>query len=84
MERLFQKLFQQKNLSISSGSVKKITKDEPFRGPDNFKNDDFEYINKVDGTVEGFNGQEVIFYRKQQVYKLNYHGGLTIAEYKRE
>ena len=65
-------------------ALKKITKDKPFRGPDNFKNDDFEYINKVDGTVEWFKGQEVIFYRKQQVYKLNYHGGLTITEYKRK
>jgi hypothetical protein len=51
-------------------------KDKPFRGPDNFKNGDFEYINKIEGTVEKFEGEEIIFYKKQAVYKLSYHGGL--------
>lgn len=58
--------------------LKKITKDKPFRGPDNFKNDDFKYINKTEGAIKGFKGEEIIFYKEQIVYKLNYQGGLII------
>ena len=57
-------------------ALKRITKDKPFRGPDNFRNDDFEYVNKVKGTVEKFEGWETICYKEELVYKLNYHGGL--------
>lgn len=59
-------------------ALKKITKDKPFRGPDNFKNDDFKYINKTKGAIKGFKGEEIIFYKEQIVYKLNYQGGLII------
>lgn len=57
-------------------ALKKITEDKPFRGPNNFKKDDFKYVNKVNGTVEKFEGGEMIFYKKRLVYKLIYHGGI--------
>ena len=59
-------------------SLKRITDDKPFRGPDNFKKDGFKYVNKVKGTVERFEGQETIFYKKQLVYKLSYYGGVIV------
>ena len=61
-------------------ALKKVTEVKLFRGPNNFKKDDFEYINKIEGTVEKFEGEETIFYKGQLVYKLNYHGGLVITE----
>jgi len=61
-------------------ALKKISEDKPFRGSDNFKKVDFEYINKVKGTVERFQGEEIIFYKEQPVYKLNYHGGLVVGK----
>jgi len=57
-------------------ALKKVTEDKPFRGPNNFRQGDFEYFNKVERTLEDFNGEEKIFYKKQPVYKLNYNGGL--------
>ncbi|MFA4872153.1 MAG: DUF5680 domain-containing protein [Patescibacteria group bacterium] len=57
-------------------ALKKIIVAKPFRGPDNFKKGDFEYINKIKGTAEKFKGEEIIFYKKQPVYKLGCHGGL--------
>ncbi|PJB08627.1 hypothetical protein CO122_01295, partial [bacterium (Candidatus Gribaldobacteria) CG_4_9_14_3_um_filter_33_9] len=60
--------------------LKKVLENKPFRGPDNFKQGDFEYFNKVEGVVENFQGEEAIFYKKQLVYKLNYHGGLVIRK----
>jgi len=56
--------------------LKKITEDKPFRGPDNFKQGDFEYFNKAERTLKSSEGEEKIFYKKQLVYKLNYTGGL--------
>ena len=61
-------------------TLKKITEDKPFRGPDNFKQGDFEYFNKVEGTLEDFKGNEKIFYKEQLVYKLNYNGGLITGK----
>jgi len=61
-------------------ALKRVAEDKPFRGPDNFKKEDFEYINKTKGTVEKFEGEETIFYKKQPVYKLNYHGGLVVTK----
>ena len=61
-------------------ALKKIPDDKPFRGPDNFKKGDFEYINKVEGIVEKFKGEETIFYKEQPVYRLSYHGGFTIIK----
>lgn len=61
-------------------ALKRIPEDKPFRGPDDFKIDDFEYVNKNKVTVSRFEGEEIIFYKKQPVYKLDYHGGLIITK----
>ena len=57
-------------------ALREITVDKPFRGPDTFRKDDFQYINKVEGTVERFAGEEVILYKGELVHKVNYQGGL--------
>ena len=57
-------------------ALKEITKNSPFRGPNNFRNNDFKYINKVKGTIEKFDGLETIHHKEELVYKLNYRGGL--------
>jgi len=57
-------------------ALKKVSEDKPFRGPDNFNNGDFKYTNNVEGKVDKFTGEEEIFYKKELVYILNYHGGL--------
>ena len=56
-------------------ALKKVTEDKPFRGPDNFGENDFEYVNEIKGTVEKFEGCETIFYKEKLVYKLGYCGG---------
>lgn len=57
-------------------ALKRVTANKPFRGPDNFKKDDFGYMNKVEGTVERFAGEETILYKGELVHKVNYQGGL--------
>lgn len=57
-------------------ALQKITIEKPFRGPDNFKKEDWEYINKVEGRIDRFTGEESILFKGDTVYKLNYQGGL--------
>lgn len=57
-------------------ALQKVTIEKPFRGPDNLRKDDWEYINKVEGTVDQFIGEEQILFKGEVVYRLNYHGGV--------
>ena len=57
-------------------ALKNIEEEHPFRGPLNFREGDFKYVNKVNGSIKKFSGLELIFYKEREVYKLYYHGGL--------
>lgn len=57
-------------------ALKKVTVNKPFRGPSDFTEGDFRYINESEGIIENFKGEEKIFYKEGLVYKLYYHGGL--------
>ncbi len=55
-------------------ALRQITKDKPFRGPDNFKKGELEYINESRGDFKDFSGTERILFRCKEVYRLEYHG----------
>jgi len=42
-------------------ALKRVTNDKPFRGPNNYRKDDFKYVNKIKARVEKFEGREIIF-----------------------
>ena len=54
--------------------------DQPFRGPEHFAYQDFEYCNDIHGAIEAFSGVERIFYQDEEVYQLAYHGGVVLSE----
>jgi hypothetical protein len=54
-----------------------VKQDLPFRGPQKYVDQDWEYENMVEGTVDGFSGTEKIFYEGKKVYELQYHGGVV-------
>lgn len=56
-------------------AMRKVKEDRPFRGPNNFKSDDFEYIDESTGNINDFTGTEKILFKGQEIYRLNYHGG---------
>ncbi|MFH0814569.1 MAG: DUF5680 domain-containing protein [Candidatus Falkowbacteria bacterium] len=79
--KIIAKIIPAKNIySFLQEALKKPNADKPFRGPANFRNGDLRYINKMQGTVKNFTGAETIFYKKQQIYQLIYHGGLIIIK----
>ena len=48
----------------------------PFRGPDSFEEGDFRYACAWRGTIEWFEGMEVIFHRERIAYQLTFSGGM--------
>jgi hypothetical protein len=53
-----------------------IGEDRPFRGPPQFEQGDFRYVNASEGDVAEFHGEEQIFLAETCVYRLRYGGGI--------
>jgi hypothetical protein len=52
-----------------------VPKDMPYRGPSEYKKDNFTYKCTVEGTFEWFYGYEEIFNENIKVYECAFHGG---------
>ena len=57
-------------------ALKNVNEDSPFRGPKEFKQDDFTYECSWDGDINFFSGTETVKYNDKKIFKLNFHGGL--------
>ncbi len=60
--------------------LKRVDKSRPFRGPESFKDGDFEYIDETSGDITLFNGCERILYRGEEVFRQRYMGGLVLGK----
>ena len=58
-------------------AMRQVKEERPFRGPSNFKENDFEYADENNGSIEEFDGHEKIFCKGQEIYRLYYHGGFV-------
>ncbi len=56
-------------------AMRLVREDRPYRGPSNYTEGNFEYVDKSEGNVESFSGIETISFKGEEVYKLHYHGG---------
>lgn len=68
-----------KSIKISTflkESLRLVSKEAPFRGPAQHKNDTWLYTNQWEGDSNCFNGYETIHYQGKKVYELWYHGGI--------
>ncbi|MFW9998917.1 MAG: DUF5680 domain-containing protein [Candidatus Hodarchaeota archaeon] len=61
-------------------AMRLVREDRPYRGPNNYIEGDFKYIDESEGNIESFFGNEKIFFRGEEVYKLYYHGGIISKE----
>ncbi len=57
-------------------ALQKVDAQAPFRGPDTFEEGDFRYSCAWRGTLEWFEGMEVIFHRERIAYQLTFSGGM--------
>jgi hypothetical protein len=62
---------------ILRNALKQMPIDYPFRGPKEYKEDEFIYTNNWQGKVDRFSGEERILQGDKLIYKANYMGGLV-------
>jgi len=68
--------FQEKIFPFLKKALMNFDKDTPFRGPKEFKDDNFKYIFDLEGNYEYFKGQEKVFYNNEVVFIQDVMGGL--------
>jgi len=56
-------------------ALQRVPLEAPYRGPENLVIGDYDYQNKINGTIENFSGIERILYKNKEIYSLKYHGG---------
>lgn len=59
-------------------SMLKVPVEYPFRGPKNYKEDDFEYRFEFEGNIKLFNGREDILLNSKEVFFQDVIGGIVI------
>lgn len=62
---------------VLRNALMQMPEDAPFRGPVEYKQDDFTYSNAWTGEIERYSGQEQITQGGKLIYKANYMGGLV-------
>lgn len=62
---------------ILRNALMRMPEDAPFRGPKEYKENDFSYTNAWQGDVLRYSGEEQILRNGKLVYKANYMGGLV-------
>lgn len=50
--------------------------ENPYRGPHEYKEGDYRYLNNFTGEIDRFSGEEWIEHRGREVYRARYEGGL--------
>lgn len=63
--------------AVLKNALMRMPKDAPFRGPKEYKEGKYIYLNKWNGYIERYSGEEKITHEKKLIYKANYMGGLV-------
>lgn len=63
--------------SVLQKSLSLIPEDKPYRGPREYGEGDYKYLNSFIGELDNFSGEELISYEGKEIYKAKYIGGLV-------
>lgn len=72
--------FSSETFAVLKKALKLVNKGRPFRGPEYFKDGDFEYIDASEGDISLFNGCEKILYKGEEVFRQHYFGGIILGK----
>jgi len=61
--------------AILKKALMQMPTETPFRGPNEFKDNEFTYLNNWAGKIDRYSGEEQIIKNKKLIYKANYMGG---------
>ncbi len=62
---------------VLRNALMQMPEDAPFRGPQEYKENEFTYTNTWTGKIERYLGEEQIIQGDKLIYKANYMGGLV-------
>src|SRR3989338_7498907 len=62
---------------VLRNALTRMPKEHPFRGPKEYREGEYVYVNSWEGDVECFSGEEKIAQGEKLIYKANYIGGLV-------
>jgi len=62
---------------ILQQALSQITEEHPYRGPAEFIEGAYKYVNEYIGEVDSFSGKEFIEYEGKIIYEAKYIGGLV-------
>lgn len=62
---------------VLRNALKQMPEDYPYRGPSEYREDSYTYINIWEGGVDRFSGEEKIIQDDKLIYKANYIGGFV-------
>ena len=74
------KEFAKKTFIFLKKVLGKVETKKPFRGPKIFSDSGFLYKNYSQGDISDFKGTEHIFYKRKEVFRQNYIGGVIILK----
>jgi len=63
--------------AILRNALMKMPEEHPYRGPKEYKENEYTYTNSWQGELEQFSGEEKITQGKKLIYKASYLGGLV-------
>jgi uncharacterized protein YodC (DUF2158 family) len=58
-------------------ALRRVEAASPFRGPAMYREGRFAYVTEVSGSLKQFRGTERVFFDDVEVYRMEFHGGLT-------
>jgi len=58
-------------------ALRAVGEEESFRGPKEFSEGDFRYVNSWEGGLENYSGKEAMYIDDSLIYKAMYIGGLV-------
>jgi hypothetical protein len=54
-----------------------IPENNPYRGPKEYSQGDYTYLNNFVGEIDNFSGEEIIKHNGKEIYKARYVGGIV-------
>jgi len=72
--------FSKQTFTFLKKCLLRVDVSRPFRGPENFKEGDYEYKDSSEGDIRDFSGTEHIFYKGKEVFRQHYIGGLILSK----
>ena len=75
-----QRDFAKQTFTFLKQALSRVEVSRPFRGPENFHDREWKYLNTSEGDITDFKGTERILHKGKEVFKQNYIGGLIILK----